>query len=122
MWYAAHAVMLIRFREGEQNEFPVWENILLVEAPTPEEAKEKACQRALEDVGNDETMTWDKKPAFFEFIGLRKLMQCCSDEEQPGDGTEVSFNDLLFSSRKELDAFVAGEESQVTFQDENPPG
>ncbi len=121
MWYAAHAVMLVRFREGEQDEFPVWENIFLVEAPTPQEAMEKAKTRALEDVSDDETMTWNKRPARFEFVGLRKLMQCWSDEEQPSDGTEVSFNDLLFSSREELDAFVRGEETQVTFQDENPP-
>ena len=46
MWYAAHAVMLFRLKEGEQTEFPIWENIFLIEAATPEETHQKAEARA----------------------------------------------------------------------------
>src|SRR5260370_31501389 len=37
-WYAAHIVMYVTFKHGSQDHYPVWENIVLVEAPTEEEA------------------------------------------------------------------------------------
>ena len=121
MWYAAHAVMLIRIKDGEQTEFPIWENIFLIEAATPEEAQQKAEVRALEDESEaDNTDTWDGRPSRFEFLGLRKLMQCFSDEEQPGDGTEVSHNKITFADREQLDKFVAGEQARLTIYDEYP--
>lgn len=125
MWYAAHAVMLVRSHSGEQTEFPVCENIFLVEAATPDEAHAKAESRAREDETHDENitekfagLTWDDEPAEFKFLGLRKLMQCFSDEEQPGDGIEVSHNKLLFENREQLDFFVQGEEARLTIEDE----
>lgn len=122
MWYAAHAVMLFRLKEGEQTEFSVWENIILIQAATPDEAHEKAEARAKEDETKYEEngLTWDDELAEFKFLGLRKLMQCFSDEQQPSDGTEVSHNQITFADREQLDKFVAGEEAQLTIDDEWP--
>ena len=127
MWYAAHAVMLIRLKSGEpiksdgQTEIPVWENIFLVEAATDKEAMAKARLRALDDENAaDDTMLWGDEPSEFKFVGLRKLMLCFSDEEQPGDGTEITHNKLYFADQKQLDNFVAGEEAQLTIEDEFP--
>ena len=125
MWYAAHAVMLIRLKSGDQTEFTVWENILLIEAATPDEAHDKAKSRALEDEWNlDDTFTWDDKPAEFKFLGLRKLNQCFSfdgqQSQQPGDGDEITFNQIRFANREQLELYVAGEEAQLTIDDERP--
>ena len=121
MWYAAHAVMLIRLKSGEQSEFPIWENIFLIQAATPDEANAKAEARALEEEsaeGNSDT--WNGKPFRFEFLGLRKLMECFSEEEQPGDGTEVTHNKIVFADREQLEKFVACEEAKLTINDERP--
>ncbi len=127
MWYAAHAVMLIRLNSGEQTEFPIWENIFLIEATTPKEAHAKAEARAREDETHDQNrdhpfkgLTLSDEPAEFKFLGLRKLMQCFSDEEQPGDGTEISHNQITFADRAQLEKFVAGDQAQLTIDDEWP--
>src|SRR3989442_6952758 len=41
-WYAAHIVMYVTFKDGAQDHYPVWENIVLIEAPTEDEAFSKA--------------------------------------------------------------------------------
>lgn len=123
MWYAAHAVMLIRLKSDEQTEFSVWENIILIEAATPNAAYEKAEARAREDEGDsDNTFTWNGEPSRFEFLGLRKLNQCFWDDEeaQPGDGGEVTYNEITFSDREHLEKFVAGDQAQLTIDDERP--
>jgi hypothetical protein len=60
-----------------------------------------------------------------EFGGVRKVVECVDPEERPGHGTEVSYTDLKFSSRDELDHFLAGEDAQVlvcdTFRDDPLP-
>jgi hypothetical protein len=119
MWYAAHAIMLFRYRDSEQNEFPVWENIFLVEANGSDEALRMAEERAKKDEFDDETRTYNGKPADIVFVGIRKLMQCLSDEEQPSHGTEVSHNQLRFKGKAALEAYIRGEETVVTFEDEN---
>lgn len=121
MWYAAHAVMLIRLKSGEQTEFSVWENIILIQAATPDEAHEKAAKRAREDEGDSEnTFTWNEEPAEFKFLGLRKLMECFSDEKRPNDGDEITHNQIKFANRDQLELYVAGEEAQLTIDDEWP--
>ncbi len=47
-------------------------------------------------------------------------MQCFSDEEQPGDGIEVSHNKITFADREQLEKFVACDESQLTIHNERP--
>ena len=119
MWYCAHAVMAIYFTQADQNEFPAWENIFLVEAPTAQEAFAKAELRARQDEG-DHGLTWDDNPAEFVFLGLRKLVKCYDGETRPSDGTELTYNRLLFDSREDLNSFAAGNEARATFEDEAP--
>lgn len=113
-WYAAHVVMVVRFKDQPQDHFPAWENIILIRADTGEAAFEKAMRRAREDEGDcGGTMRWGEKPAEWVFAGVRKIVACVDEEQQPGDGTEVSYTDLEFSSRDELDRFVRGEDVTV---------
>jgi hypothetical protein len=45
-WYAAHIVMRVKLKAGRQERFPVWENIILIQAGSEDEAFARAEQRA----------------------------------------------------------------------------
>ena len=93
--YAAHAVLVIEFKEGDQDEYPVWENVYLISAGTPEQAFERAQERAKEDEGDSHgTFTWDGRPATFRFVGIRKLLECDAGQVAGESGVEITFLQL----------------------------
>ena len=51
-WYAASIIMYTEFKDGVQDKYPVWENIILIEGQSETEAKEKAEKRGREDEGD----------------------------------------------------------------------
>jgi hypothetical protein len=125
-WYAAHVVMMVKFKDQPQDRFPVWENIILLRADSGDEALERAEKRGREDAGDDDgTFRWGGKMAEWIFAGVRKVVACVDEDERPGDGTEVSYTDLEFSSREELGRFVGGEAAHVlvcdAFRDDESP-
>ena len=52
-WYAAHLVLYVKYKEHSQDHFPFWENIVLIQADTDDEAFAKAERRGREDEGDD---------------------------------------------------------------------
>src|SRR5437868_5310554 len=118
-WFAAHLILYVRLKEHAQKTIPVWENIVLVRATSEEEAFEKAEQRGRADEGDDGgSFRWKGKPAEWVFAGVRKLTLCESPEERPGDGTEVSYTELLVSSEQEVKKLVAGQSVDVRIHDQ----
>lgn len=121
MWFSAHLVEVFRVREGEQTDFHVWENIVLIEAANDKEAWEKAEVLGRENCQPDDpTLTWNNRPSRRDFVGVRKVITCVDKEQRPEHGTEVSYNSLFFASEADLQKFVAGEEVGATFDDETP--
>jgi hypothetical protein len=109
-WYAAHLILYVRFKTGRQRHYPVWENIVLIRATTAEQAMAKAERRGREDEGDcDGSFRWDGRPAEWVFAGVRKLMRCVDADEQPRDGTEVTYLELEVGSKEALQKFVDGE-------------
>ena len=51
-WYAAHIVMYVEFEEGAQSHYPVWENIVLFNATSEQEAFDKAEKRGRDAAGD----------------------------------------------------------------------
>ena len=41
-WYAASIIMLVKFKDGNQDKYPVWENVILIKASSDDEAIKKA--------------------------------------------------------------------------------
>ena len=118
-WYAAHLVMVVRFKEEQQDYFPIWENIVLIEAATIEDAEEKATARGKEDEGDsDGSFTWDGEPATWVFAGIRKLTTCVDSHFQPKHGTEITYTEFLVESEADLHRFVDGEEVKVVISAE----
>lgn len=99
-WYAAHVVMVFRLTQHEQTTFRAWENIVLIQADSSDQAWGRAEQYGRQVGSDDESLTFGGKPAVLEFAGVRKVVSCVDEEERPGDGTEVSYTDLEFASAR----------------------
>jgi hypothetical protein len=118
-WFAAHLVMAVKLKEQSQKRYPAWENIVLIKADSEDEAFEKAERRGREEEGDDDgSFRWGGQPATWVFAGVRKLTTCQDAERRPGDGTEVSFLELEFSSQEALEQFVEGQPAAVRFREE----
>jgi len=111
--------MYVTFKDGSQDHYPVWENIVLIEAPTEDQAfsKAEAIGRAGEG-DSDGTFRWNDRPAKWNFGGVRKLALCQNADEKPGEGTEVTYLQFKVRSKKDLDRLLNSDEVTVTFDEE----
>jgi hypothetical protein len=111
-WYGVNVVMAVRFKDGNQNAFPAWENVYLVEAGTPALAEKKGQKLGQEITGDaGGTLQWNGRPARWEFAGVRKSVEISGKaplKEEPGDGTEVSYSKLEFGGEQALRDYARG--------------
>ncbi len=120
MWYAAHIIMNVEFADpADQTSYPFWENIVLVEAESEDEAWEKA-ERIGRDDETDGTdgFRWNKKPARWRYAGVRKLIECRSDDptDRPVDGAEVSYSQMSVPDKESLSKLVQGKPVEVVYE------
>jgi hypothetical protein len=114
--------MSVTLRGTVQDRFPVWENIVLVEAENEEKAFAKAERHGRESEGDDGgSFRWGMKPARWVFVGVRKLTECVLDGETPGDYTEVSYSEFELESRDAVNNLAAGEPVWVLINDRYRP-
>lgn len=117
-WFAAHAILWVRFKDGRQNVYPVWENVYLVRANTHDEARLKASQLAAAEQGDQSgSFVWDDRPAEWVFGGVRKTMLCIDTDTQPTDGVELTFSEFEISDRNALEALIRGGEVDIKYVD-----
>jgi len=111
-WYGVHVVMAVRFKDGNQNAFPAWENLFLVEAASLA-AAEKKGQKLGQEIAGDAggSLQWNGRPARWELAGVRKSVEISGKaplKDEPGDGTEVSYNKLEFEGEQALRDYARG--------------
>jgi len=115
-WYAAHAIMLVKFKDERQDKFPFWENVILIEAQSHEEAFAKAEARAKQDEGDSRgTLSWEGRPACWSFAGIRKLMVVEGSDVQPNDGDEVTYMEMEIADGDQFAHFLNGEAVAVQY-------
>ena len=120
-WYAAHVVLYVEMKQQPQDRFPVWENVVLIEAATEDEAFDKAEVVGRGDEGDDDgSFRWEGEPARWVFAGVRKLTTCENEESRPGDGTELTYIQMEVASREALARLVESESVQVELKDQFP--
>ena len=122
-WYSAHCVSYVHFQDGEQDCYPIEENVVLIEAESPEAATEKAKALAIESYDGDE-VEWDGRAAVHVFAGVRKVIECedaagverakDAGPWRPGDGTELTYAYLEVETEEDLQSYLAGESVVVT--------
>lgn len=115
-WYVAHVIMLVRFKDGNQDKYPVWENMILIEASSGKEAWEKAEERAREDEGDSQgSFRWEDRPAMWVFAGIRKLITCGHRGERPANGTEVSYSEFEVPTEEAFQKLVNGDSVEILY-------
>jgi hypothetical protein len=113
-WFAAHLIMSVRLKAKQQRRFPVWENIVLIQANSEKQAFQKAERRGRLDEGDDDgTFTWGGHPATWVFAGVRKLTSCEDSQSPPGDGTEISFLEFELDSEEAVRKLVEGQQVKM---------
>ncbi len=113
-WFAAHLIMSVRLKAKQQRRFPVWENIVLIEADSEKQAFQKAERRGRLDEGDDDgTLTWGGHPATWVFAGVRKLTSCEDSQSPPGDRTEISFLEFELDSVESVRKLAEGQQVKM---------
>jgi len=117
-WFAAHILLYVKLKSHPQNRFPLWENIILIQAESEDEAFTKAEQRGHEEEGDEDgSFRWGGQPAQWVFAGVRKLTLCQDAEKRPRDGTEVSFTEMEVGSKEAIGKLLQGEPVSVKLMD-----
>jgi hypothetical protein len=122
MWYAAHVVMVFRYRTGEQKRLTVWENVFLVEAESPDEAHKLAVEIGKGyEAQDDPSLTLGDTPVRLTFAGVRKVVSCLEaptpDALPLATGTELTYSQFTLDSEESLAGFVAGEPVPVVLEE-----
>jgi hypothetical protein len=117
-WYAAHILLYARFKDGSQEKYPIWENIVLIEADADDAALAKAAQRGRDAEGDSHgTFTWEGRPATWVFAGIRKLIACADADSRPGDGTEVSYSQMQVATEEALAKLAQGDPVPILYEE-----
>src|SRR5258707_15486137 len=119
-WFSAHAILYVRFKEGGQSEYPVWENVYLIEAPSSEAALDAARTRAREDEGDSSgSFTWNRRPAEWVFAGVRKLISVShvGSGSQPRHGDEVTYSEHVVASMEAVRQLAEGQPVEVRYEE-----
>jgi hypothetical protein len=109
-WIAAHAVLYVRYKDGPQTDYPVCENIYLIESSGPHDALELATHRARQEEGDSNgTFTWNDRPAEWVFAGIRKLIAVTGVQS----GDEITYSEMVLKSLDDVRRFGNGQAVDV---------
>src|SRR2546430_10179643 len=117
-WFAAHAIMSVRFKEGAQDSYPVYENVYLIEAADGSQALVEATARAEQDQGDSSgTLTWGDRPATIKLAGIRKVVAVShhGSSEHLATGDEVTYSQFEVPDEASLQQLVDGEGVVVNY-------
>lgn len=112
--YCAHVIMYVRFKDGNQNCYPIWENIYLVLADSFDEA-EILAKKMGEDASGDSngTFYWSNREAEWVFGGVRKIISCANSDLV--SGIELTYSEYEITTEDQLKKLVAGKEVDVKY-------
>lgn len=130
-WYAAHIITYVKFSDGVQDKYPIWENVVLIDSKPEDDPyveAERIGREAYEDEDNGSSrMTWEGRPGRWVYAGIRKLIQCqdtvpflterANTEFRPQHGTEVTYSQMEVDSEEALTKLVNGEPVTVLYEE-----
>lgn len=116
-WYAAHEIEYFKYREGEQDVFPVWGNIYLIEADNIDNAWSKAKKFVKENDFDDETLKLNDKPAKSVSAGIKKITEVKHYDEDGvlKSGDEITWNEFNVFDEKDIQKILDGEYVNVEY-------
>ncbi|MEP7286936.1 MAG: DUF4288 domain-containing protein [Chloroflexota bacterium] len=122
-WYAAHLIEYFKLREGVQDSYPVWENVVLIQADNVHEAFKLARQIGEEQYNSpDDSLRLDDKPALKVFSGVRKIVECEIDDPEdlqspPISGTEITYTKMEVATEEDIQKLMQGYAVTVTLEE-----
>ena len=119
-WYAAHAILYLKLKAGQQDRYPVWENIYLVAGDTANDALVKAMQCGEADAGDsDGTFTWNEQPAEWLFAGIRKLVAVAhvNSGDTLSSGDEITYSEFELENLDAVMRLASGGRVQAEYVD-----
>ena len=107
-WHVAHIIMYVRYKDvADQAEYPVYENLSLLEAENADRAWEAAEEAGKVQEGDcDGTLVWNDHPAVLVFGGVRKVIACAQAPEhlapgnRPVHGSELTYSQFTVRGRQ----------------------
>lgn len=112
-WYLSREIIYFEFADQTgQDEYQVWENLILINAQSPEEAFQKALKHGYD---SEEEVTIDGRKGRSKFKGLKTLIPVYEDIE---DGAEIEWLEYVVEKDK-LESLVKSKENLPAFQ--HPP-
>ncbi len=114
-WYSASVVIYVKFKDGIQDHYPIWENVVLISAKSDDDAMAEACLIGQESDGDE--FTWEEREACWVFAGVRKLLSIdVPSNLNLESGTEVTYSQMLLKTREDLEALIDGEEVELIYE------
>ena len=90
----------------------------MVQADSEDAARSKAEALGHEGEGDSNgSFQWEQRPAKWVFVGIRKLVKCDSDDNQPASGTEITYSEMTLPTKEALLAFARGVPTDVKAYD-----
>lgn len=109
-WYLSREIVYFEFADQtNQDEYQVWENLILINAQSPEEAYQKALKHGFDSEGD---VTIDGQKGRSKFKGLKTLVPVYEDIE---DGAEIEWIEYVVE-KDELESLVKLKENLPAFQ------
>ena len=126
-WYAAHIILLTKFLGGVQDSYPVWENVVLINAATSDEAYAIADRKGNAEASG-ENHTYNGCPAIWVYAGTRKLNECLEDfnPEERGSGgmeehgTEVTYSSFVLPDKEAMQKLLTNRDVSVLYRGYEP--
>ncbi len=108
--------MRMRYRQGSPEPHYLMEDVVLLEARNPSEARALAEQRGRSDSNEDDlTFRCDDRPAYWAFAGVRMVMDCDDPAERPSSGTEITYLRYRAAKSEDVDRLLARDSVDVEF-------
>jgi len=118
-WYTARLIFYTKFKDGIQDKYPIHEKIVLIEATTFDDAREKAFQIGNEKYAGfiNKEYSYEGRPATVIFAGASKHYDLVEEEDWLRHTTEASFTFFDVMSKADLTKLTTGNEVTVALHE-----
>jgi threonine aldolase len=122
-WFAAHIVVAIKPKSYEGGEIGVFENIVLLEAASADQAIAMAEELGKQQEQTDNSLTVNDQPANQLFVGVRKVVTVSNqapldlDADRPSNETEITYLRFVVKDEEALRQLGRGESVELRYED-----
>jgi hypothetical protein len=118
--FAAHAIIYVKYDDGNQNNYPVWEHVYLVNAVDFDTAEVEAKTIVEGHLKVIAELTCEGRPAHLTFVGIRKVIEINPPDNKLDHGIEITYSQFEVENDEQLHMLACGESVPVIYEDDVP--